>query len=114
MAANVVPIEVGGLPLLVEVTTVAGTEPTSKAGDASEKVLDAFERVKDTIVEMAVSTKEVLDKTVGRAVRPDQLQVQFGLNISANGNVIFAGASASASISVTLTYNAAGSQPSQG
>jgi hypothetical protein len=42
-----------------------------------------------------------------RAVRPDHLEVQFGLSFSANGNVIVAGASARATITVTLSYDAA-------
>src|SRR5262249_11309216 len=109
MSSNVVPIHIGDAQVLIEVTPVAGTEPTSKSGDAAQKVLGAFETVKDTIVDMAVSTKEVIDKTPARAVRPDHMEVQFGLKVSAQGNVIVAGASASASITVKLTYDA---QPS--
>ena len=106
MASNVVPIQIGDAQVLIEVVSVAGTEPTSKPGDAAQKVLGAFETVKDTIVDMAVSTKEVIDKTVDRAVRPDHLEIQFGLKVSAQGNVIVAGASAEASITVKLTYDA--------
>jgi Trypsin-co-occurring domain 1 len=106
MAADVLPIKIGDVDLLVEVTPVAGTEPTSRAGDAAGRVLVAFDTVREAIVGMAVSTKKVIDQTAERSVKPDHLEVKFGLSISAQGNVIIAGASGSASIDVTLKYDA--------
>jgi len=100
-------MRVGQLELLVEVTPVVGTEPTSRTGEVGLRVLDAFERAKDAIVEVATSTAEVIGRMAERAVRPDHLEVQFGLSFSANGNVIVAGASAGATITVTLSYDAA-------
>jgi hypothetical protein len=103
MPANVLPIRLGDDEVLIEVVQVAGTQNTARPSDAAAKVLDAFETVKQTIVDMAVSTQDVINRTIESA-RPDTLEVKFGLNISAHGNVIIAGGSASASISVTLTY----------
>jgi hypothetical protein len=106
MAAKTELMRVGDLELLVETTPVAGTEPTSKPGDVGLRVLDAFERAKDAMVEIASSTAEVIGRMAERAARPDHLEVQFGLSIAANGNIIVASASAEATITVTLSYDA--------
>jgi hypothetical protein len=38
MAGRVVPVRVGDVEVLVETVLVAGTEPTSRLGDAGERV----------------------------------------------------------------------------
>ena len=37
-------------------------------------------------------------------MRPDEVEVRFGLKFSAQGNVIVAGAAGEATLEVTLTY----------
>jgi hypothetical protein len=106
MAAKAELMRVGGVELLVETTPVAGTESTSKIGDAAVQVIDAFDRVKDAIVEVAAAIVEVIEQTGERAARPDHLEVQFGLKVAANGNVIVAGVSAEATVTVNLVYDA--------
>lgn len=85
---------------------MAGSEGTSAASRAAEGVLDAWEQAQRAIEEITVSVAGVLERTATRAVRPDNLEVAFGLKISAKGNVVVAGAAAEASLSVKVTYDA--------
>jgi hypothetical protein len=96
---------VGDVELLIETAAVSGTEPTSRLSDAVAGVEDAFARAQHAIVEIAASTAEVISDAARRGARPDALEVQFGLKVSAHGNVIVAGAAGEATLQVTLTYS---------
>ncbi|MBB5850270.1 CU044_2847 family protein [Amycolatopsis umgeniensis] len=104
MAGQVVPMRFGGVEVLVTTVPVAGTEPTSRLGDAGAKALDAFGRAHEVIVGAAASTVEVLGKLAAESTRPTKLEVEFGLGFSAKGNVIVAGGSVDATLKVKLTY----------
>jgi hypothetical protein len=106
MAGRLVPMRVGGIELLVETAPVAGSEQTAKVGEAAGRVVDAFERAQEAIVEVAASTVDLLKQASDRGARPDHVEVQFGLKFSAQGHVILAGASAEASLTVKLVYDA--------
>ena len=49
---------------------------------------------------------DVIGQMSERAVRPDQVEVTFGLKFSAQGNVVLAGASGEATLEVKLSYTA--------
>jgi hypothetical protein len=67
------------------VAWVAGTEPTSgKAAKAAESVRDAFSLAQETIIEVAESTAEMIDRA-GTAVRPDRVEVESGLKFTVSG-----------------------------
>jgi hypothetical protein len=102
-----IPTRVGDVELLLETVAVSGTEPTSRLSDAVSSVEDAFARAQHAIVEIAASTAQVISDAAKRGARPDSLEVQFGLKVSAQGNVIVAGTAGEASLQVTLTYSAA-------
>jgi hypothetical protein len=105
MAGKLVPMRIGDVEVLVETVPVAGTEPTSGLETAKDKVVDAFDRAKATIVAVGESTADVIKNlTTGRAAHPDKVEVEFGLGFSAKGNVIVAEASAQATLKVKLTY----------
>lgn len=105
MAGGVVPLQVGGVELLVETIPVAGSEPTSTRLDRAQyAVAEAFDRAQMAIVAVAVSTVDTISQLGQRSVRPDEIQVKFGLKFSAQGNVIVAGAAGAATLEVTLTY----------
>jgi hypothetical protein len=108
MVGATLPVRVGDIELLVETVPVAGTQATSRIEDAVNNVRDAFARAQSAIVEVAISTMEVIEEAGRRAARPDTMEVEFGLKFSANGNVIMAGASGEATLAVKLTYNRAG------
>ena len=106
LIGQTIPVRIGGIEVLVETTPVAGTEPTSKGSAATEHVVDAFERAKETILEVAASTAGLIGDAARRGARPDQLQVEFGLKFSVRGSIIVAGATAEAALVVRLTYDA--------
>jgi hypothetical protein len=105
--AGTIPVRVGDVELLVETVPVAGSEPTSRVSDAAAEVADAFSRAQQAIVELAASTAATVGEVGRRGARPDHLEVEFGLKISAKGSVIVAGASGEATLRVKLTYDAA-------
>lgn len=104
VTGQIVPMRFGGVEVLVATVPVAGSEPTSRLGDASAKTVDAFGRAHEVIVGAAASAVDVLGKLAKEAARPDKLEVEFGLGFSAKGNVIVAGGSMDATLKVKLTY----------
>jgi Trypsin-co-occurring domain 1 len=79
VAGQLVPMRVGDVEVLVQTIPVAGSEPTSTLGDASQRVLDAFERAHQVIVGAAGSTAKVINKLGAQGTRPQQMEVEFGL-----------------------------------
>jgi hypothetical protein len=106
-----VPVQVGDLTLLMEASVVSpvGTEPTGAAGRATDWVLQSFDRVQSAIEQIAVSTAETIERAAARAARPASVAIEFGIKVSAKGDVIIAGGSGEASLKVTLTYLSADS-----
>jgi hypothetical protein len=102
---RVIPVRVGGVEIEVEAVPVAGTEQTSgRVSKAAGNVADAFGRAQETIIEVARSTAEMIDRA-GAAARPDRVEVEFGLKFSASGGVIMAGVAGEATLKVTLGYD---------
>jgi hypothetical protein len=101
------PVRLGDVELLVETVPVAGTEPTSAVSDAAERVVDAFDHAWRAIVEIATRTVGAIGEAAERGAHPDHLEVEFGLMISAKGNVIIGGASGEATLRVKLSYDRA-------
>jgi hypothetical protein len=97
-------MQVGGVELLVETVPVAGSEQTSALGKAQTAVAEAFGGAQDAIVAVAESTVDTIGRLGKRSVKPDEVEVKFGLSFSAQGNVIVAGAAGAATLEVTLTY----------
>jgi hypothetical protein len=84
-------VRVGDIELEVETAVVAGSEATAgRAARMAGNALESFSRVQDVIVEVAKSTAEMIGSMAG-AVRPDTVEVEFGLKFSASGGVIMAG-----------------------
>ncbi len=105
MATRTIPVRVGDAELLVETVPVAGSEPTSRATEAADGALDAFSRAQEAIMEVAASTATMIAEAARRGTHPDRFEVEFGLGISAKGNVIVASASGEATLKVTLIYD---------
>jgi hypothetical protein len=103
-ASRLIPVRVGDIEIEVEAVPMAGTEPTSgKADRAAGTVRDAFSRAQDTIIEVAKSTAQMIEKA--GAARPDRVNVEFGLKFTATGGIIMAGVAGEASLKVTLGYD---------
>lgn len=100
-----VPVRVGEIEVLVEVAPVAGTEPTSLPGQkAMDYVTGAFERAQSAVEEIAVSTARTVGRVGRRVGPPKTVEVEFGLKVSAKGDVIVAGVSGEACLKVTIAY----------
>ncbi|MFE5405252.1 CU044_2847 family protein [Streptomyces sp. NPDC056580] len=113
MAGVYIPVAVGDVEILVEATPVRlpGDEPTGGGlGNLSERVRDAFGQAQSAIVEIATSTATALGRA-GRAVRPDTMEVEFGIKFSAKGDIIVAGASGEMTLKVKLTYGGKAAEP---
>jgi hypothetical protein len=106
LAGRTIPVRIGDIEVSVETTTVAGSEPTSRTSDAADRVTDAFDRAKATILEVAGSTVDLIQQAAARGARPDHMEVEFGLKFTVTGNVIVAGATGEATLVVRLTYDA--------
>jgi len=101
-----VPVRVGDVTMLVETAAVqvAGTEPTGAADRAADWISNSFDRAQRAIEQIAIATAETIRRTAEHAARPETVAVEFGLKVSARGDVILAGSSGEASLKVTLTY----------
>ena len=105
MAGRLISVRVGDVEIEVEAVPVAGTEPTSgKSTRAAGNVTEAFSRAQETIVEVARSTAQMIERA-GATARPDRVEVEFGLKFSASGGVIMAGVAGEATLKVTLGYD---------
>ncbi|MEN8655408.1 CU044_2847 family protein [Streptomyces sp. 21So2-11] len=105
MASGVpITVQVGSTSLQIETTALAGTQATSRLSDASRQTSDAFARAQQAIVDIAASTVEIIEQAQRRAVRPDTVEVEFGLKFSAGGSLLMASASGEATLQVRLTY----------
>jgi hypothetical protein len=109
-ASDVIPVRLGETEVLVETTRLAGTEPTSRPSRAADSITSAFDDAQQAILELATKTAATLEHARQRSARPDRLTVEFGLKVSASGNVVVAGASAEATLRVTLSYDGRGDE----
>jgi hypothetical protein len=100
-----VPMRFAGVDLLVQATptTVVGSQQTS----AVDKVADAYQRAETTIIGVAASVAETIRKLNKQRVNPKLVEVQFGLSVTVEGDIVVMKGSAEATLAVTLTYDAA-------
>jgi len=78
--------------------------------EATEGVVDAFSKAQEAIMEVAASTTTMIAKATHSGTHPDRFEVEFGVGISAKGNVIVASASGEATLKVTMIYDAKSSE----
>jgi hypothetical protein len=106
-----VAVRVEGTEVLLEVTPVAGSEQTSAAGRATDYVATAFERAQSAVEAIAVSTARTIGRVSRRVGRPESVEVEFGVKVSAKGDVIVAGSSGEASLKVKIVYRGDAADP---
>jgi hypothetical protein len=95
-------LEKGGT-ILVEVDEpeTAGTAPAARPGEVVEKAKQAFETAFDNIKPaIAAITSKLSDISVS----PDQLEVEFGIKLSAGAGAFIATASTEANFKVKMTW----------
>ncbi|GIJ44636.1 hypothetical protein Val02_15220 [Virgisporangium aliadipatigenens] len=106
------PVDLNGVSVLVETTSIGGTEPTSGRNRRTERASDMFADAQTVIEEMAISALETGRRICSRAGKPDQLEIQFGLKFATQGTIIVASASAEASLVVKIVFGATPSNDS--
>jgi hypothetical protein len=104
VAGRPITVQVGNIEVLAQTVPVPGTEPTSAV---TNRVLEAFDRAQEVIVEIARSTAAVIEKAAAQAARPDHVEIEFSLGFSVTGKVVMvAGATGEATLRVLLSYDA--------
>lgn len=98
----VVPLTFGGVDLLVQAVpvTIVGSEPTS----AASRVMDAYARAEPAIRAVAQSVAGTIEGLLEQARRPREVEVEFGLAVSVEGDVILVRGTAEASLAIRLCY----------
>ena len=109
MSGRVIAVQVGDVEVLVETARVAGTEDTSSGGRV-QKVADAFDRAKDSIVAVSTKVAQTVNELADAGARPDRVDVEFGLKFTTKGGVIVASGSAEVALKVVIGYEAAARQ----
>jgi inner membrane protein involved in colicin E2 resistance len=100
------PVETGGT-LLVMVTDQRSVGPTMRGGFGQQAIDQAdrtFERALGTIGTVA---RGVLGQLQGLAVRPEEITVEFGIELTGKTNSVLVAAGASAQLKVGLTWRPA-------
>ncbi len=98
-----------GEPILVEVEDLGPTDGTTRRGLSASAVV---ERAQTSFEDALEKAQPIASGLIGRlrsmADSPDEVQVEFGLSLSANvGAVLVAGEGAGANYKVTLTWKKA-------
>ncbi len=100
----------GGTVFIEEAEPDAGSgfERTGVADQAMERATDSMEQLSshlaDTIAAVGVNLAKAKDKMA--ALRPDKMEVELGLKLSASGSVIVAKTAAEAHLKVKFVWEA--------
>lgn len=104
-AGFVVPVNFSGVDVLVQATevSVVGSEPTS----AASRVVAAYAQAEEAILGVAESVAGTVAKLAEGVGSPQQVQVQFGVSVSLEGDVLVVKGTSAATLAITLTYDRA-------
>lgn len=109
------PSEDGGT-IVVEVEgdtlggeTRRGLSPSALVERAQTSFEDALDKARPMATSLVKKLRDVGDSAVNQ---PDQVQVQFGIVLSAQAGAVLAAASAGANYTVTMTWNKQSVEPS--
>ncbi|MDI6098812.1 CU044_2847 family protein [Actinoplanes sp. NEAU-A12] len=98
------PAEINGVEVLVEVTKSAGSEPTSGFQRSAEKISDLLDRAQIVIEAIANSISETGQRIAQQASQANQIEIQFGLKFSAQGKIIIGASTAEGSLAVKMIF----------
>ena len=108
--AQTIAVQVGAVEVLVEVVQGAGSQQASTGARAADRAAEyarsAFARAQVAVEEIAVSTAQTVARISQRVGSPESVEVEFGVKVSAKGDVIVAGSSGEASLKVKIVYGA--------
>jgi DNA-directed RNA polymerase specialized sigma24 family protein len=93
-----------GSTIIVEVDeleTGGTTRASRRPGEIAEEARETFEQA---LSKIRPATEKVITTLHGLAHKPDEIEMEFGFNMSAVAGVVIASASASANYKVTLRW----------
>ena len=95
-----------GKVIVVEVDEpeTSGTVRASRSDDMVDEAKQTFEQSLDTI---RTSTESVINKLQSLTHRPDEIEMEFGFNMSGEFGAVIAKATAEANYKVTLRWQSA-------
>ncbi|MCA2185548.1 CU044_2847 family protein [Nonomuraea cavernae] len=100
------PVGDSGERILVEFGQRGGLRQVSlSAPEAMARSAEAVDQAMDTIHGMAERVRDTVEKL---AVRPDGVQVEFGIKFDAEAGAVIAKAGVEAAVTVTLTWGPSG------
>ena len=99
----ILQVDIEGEPILIEVNSAYGSQPTTSVQNSVEKVGDAFEQAKGTIIHVSSSMVKAV-RRLDQAVTPHEFTMEFGIKFTAEGTVMLASATAECNIKVTMKY----------
>jgi hypothetical protein len=89
--------------------TRRGLSPSAMVERAQTTFEDALDKARPMATSLVKKLRDVGDSAVNQ---PDQVQVQFGIVLSAQAGAVLAAASAGANYTVTMTWNKQSEEPS--
>jgi Trypsin-co-occurring domain 1 len=99
-------INVGGShPLVVEYESADEIVEASRVHDVAQRGIQTFEEAMDSLRDAA---ERAVARVTSLAPRPDQVTVQFSVQLGTEAGVVIARAAASANMSVTLMWGGNG------
>ncbi|HEU4629149.1 MAG TPA: CU044_2847 family protein [Gemmatimonadaceae bacterium] len=97
------PLADGGC-VVVEVEVPAGQERVVRAARPGELAVKAGRTFEDALAQVRPMADAVLAKLRALAARPDEVEIEFGLKLSAEAGAILTSAGAEANFQVTLRW----------
>ena len=113
---TLVPVEVDGATIYVEGAASAvvpgSTIQEASAADAEAKALDTAQQLSNSVKSFCQRVISSMQELSG-AQRPSKTTVEFGLSISAEGNVYVVKTTGEASIKITAEWNFGAKTPGE-
>ena len=103
MSHRMAPLTIDGITVLVEVEELPGSKPTSVSAGFN-RVEELFDQAKVVIEKVGRLALDSGKSLASSAVRPSQIELQFGIKFAAQGNLIIARGSSEASLAVKVLY----------
>jgi hypothetical protein len=94
-----------GESVFVEVAALEG--PVTRGGRAGGAVVDAGQTLERVLARLGPAVRGIATQLRAAADRPDEVEVEFGVKLSADSNVIIARAGGEANFRVALRWSSA-------
>lgn len=101
--SKIIPFNVDGVEIFVEVEQRYGSEETTSIDEIISNTRNAFEQVKDTITAIATSMIGTVRK-MDKAIAPDEFNLEFSIKFNAEGNAVLAKIGTEANLQVSMSY----------